>query len=255
MKVQNKDNIGNPYHDNDDGKFTSADGFGSGKTNSNEKEFDDLNEEELLELYDDLFENDLDEFEDSFSVSDVKSKTTWIDDIDDELLIVRNYPQQLESFLINRALRKNNLSMLDDTLIRTIAVMDRCMKPLGDDLGVIRMVEEDFLPVLNVPEKLLDRVLNQGDNDALMGIKNLVFNKVITEKAFLSTCYDIEENVFTARPIRLQMHCKKGSKALFSPTKKEAEIILPRGTKYKIKDVTTEQYRVFKHLVIHVEVL
>ena len=58
MKVQNKDNIGNPYHD-DEGKFTTPGdtGLGGADNNFNNPSLpdDDLSDEELMDLYDELF--------------------------------------------------------------------------------------------------------------------------------------------------------------------------------------------------------
>ena len=61
MKVVNDNNIGNPYHD-EEGKFTTSDGVGSGGP-STPSSGDDYTDDDLLGLYDEVFDGDIEENE------------------------------------------------------------------------------------------------------------------------------------------------------------------------------------------------
>lgn len=61
MKVVNDNNIGNPYHD-EEGKFTTPDGVGSGGP-SIPSSGDDYTDDDLLGLYDKIFSDDVEENE------------------------------------------------------------------------------------------------------------------------------------------------------------------------------------------------
>lgn len=61
MKVVNDNNIGNPYHD-EEGKFTTSDGVGSGGPSTPSSD-DDYTDDDLLGLYDELFSDDVEENE------------------------------------------------------------------------------------------------------------------------------------------------------------------------------------------------
>lgn len=61
MKVVNDNNIGNPYHD-EEGKFTTPDGVGSGGP-STPSSGGDYTDDDLLGLYDEIFSDDIEENE------------------------------------------------------------------------------------------------------------------------------------------------------------------------------------------------
>ena len=66
----------------------------------------------------------------------------------------------------------------------------------------------------------------------------------ITESAFVSTSANPKMNVFSEKPVRLELKVKKGHKAYITENTAESEVILDRGTQYVIEgfDKDTNSY-------------
>jgi SPP1 gp7 family putative phage head morphogenesis protein len=64
-------------------------------------------------------------------------------------------------------------------------------------------------------------------------------------KSFISTSYDIEDNVFTERPYQLDIYADEGANALMTYNYTESEVILNVGSRLEFKDLEiTEDRRV-----------
>lgn len=173
--------------------------------------------------------------------SNVATKTTLISE-EDKAIMFDKYDGYLEtgnSHYINKDLRRDRYDTMnaEDKLI--VDVMDRNMKPLDQDIEVMRMVDTMYLNALGVNfGDFLDG--RDGDENALNRIRNQLVGGVVKEKGFMSTTYNLDFKLFSEREVRLNMKVKKGTKALFSPSKKESELVLARGTDYKITSVRAE---------------
>jgi hypothetical protein len=171
-KVHNNNNIGNPFHDEGTGEFTSP-----GKADSSS-----LNEQEQSDsdLFDEFFGDDVvveenEELENLFTKSNVDSRYTMMSD--EEIAIVCSmiepppggYFQKGEggSYTINAALRKGDISGLSSTNKRIIEILDRNMKPLDKDIDVIRFVDKGYLLALGANRELIMGVLS-GDELSLI---------------------------------------------------------------------------------------
>lgn len=152
--------------------------------------------------------------------------------------------QTSNSFRINRKLNNDRELAPEDQ--RTVDAMDRNMKPMTKNIKVQRMVDTDFL------ESITGKDSWEIDEDTIAG---LVGGKV-TNKGFMSTSYDMRENVFRNREVTLNFNVPKGAKAMVSPTGEEAEIVLARNTQFKIKGakMTTDRWG-FRKVEIDADVL
>ena len=131
------------------------------------------------------------------------------------------------SFRINQALREDRYDRLSDDDRKTIKTLDQEMDPLTRDIKVTRLIEDGFFEQFNLdPSGGLD----QKALDSLVG-------KAFHEKGYMSTSYDMDENVFHGRSITLNIDAPKGTKALIRPDMAEAEILLARDTHLEIKGV------------------
>lgn len=242
-KVDNKNGIGNPFHDESDGTFTSPNNVNVSESNENQSDED---------LFDELFGDDIEEneeLENLFNSSNADSKFTMMTDEDIAILsgLIEPPPGGYfqvgagGSYSINSALRKGDISDLSASNKRIINVMDRNMKPLDKDIDVIRFVGKGYLLSLGVDKNLIMNVLG-GDEVSLARLRHTVFKQTISEKGFMSTTYNqnLDDSAFAGRfdrICRINLKCKKGNKVLFSPSKVESEMVLERGTKYVITNV------------------
>jgi 8-oxo-dGTP pyrophosphatase MutT (NUDIX family) len=143
------------------------------------------------------------------------------------------YFQSGNAFLLNKALRKapdGDLSRLSDSDKKLVETLDKNMKPSTRDIKVTRMVGDSFLR-----DQLGLRLDNEGNVDE-SSLKNAV-GKVTVCKSYSSTSYDMGENVFKSRNVKLNINAPKGSKMLVSPTGEEAEILLARNTAFHVKGI------------------
>lgn len=165
----------------------------------------------------------------------VKNHYTFITDEDKALMCPpprqNAYFQSGNSWNINSKLR--NDEMLSESQQKTVDAMDRNMRVLDDDIYVSRYADDDYAKALGIrSDNLYVDIIGKRD---LSKLDNLI-GGVVQEKGFMSTSYGSnEKNFFKTRPVRLEIKAKKGTKALFSPTGEESEMVLARGTKYKIQ--------------------
>lgn len=200
----------------------------------------------------------------SGGTSNVATRTTMMSQEDAEILDGRINPPPSGyfqigsngSYTINEALREGNENSLSDAQKRVVATMDKNMKPLDSDIEVVRMADFDYLTSLGISEITAD-LARKGDSARIERIRNMITGGTVQEKGFMSTSYEksLKGNAFTYRPVMLNMKVKKGTKAMFSPTGKENEMVLARGTKYKITGVHAITNEAGNKLVLDVETI
>lgn len=138
------------------------------------------------------------------------------------------------SFSINQQLRDGvKIKDMSDSDRRACEALDRNMRPSTQDIQVVRMCGDSMLERLGIKDSW--NISGISDKD----LKSVV-NKVTSQEGYSSTSFDIGENVFTGRPVKMNINVPKGAKMLISPTRdwddkiREAEIILPRDCPMKI---------------------
>ena len=58
--------------------------------------------------------------------------------------------------------------------------------------------------------------------------------KTTVHQSFTSVSYNVDKNVFTSRPILMEIYAEKGIEALYTVNYTESEVVLQRGTEFEI---------------------
>lgn len=137
------------------------------------------------------------------------------------------------SFDMNKKLRADqSLDDFNDDDRKTIETLDRNMKPCPDNIKLHRTMGTSVLEQLG-----LDKAEALNGNDAEL---QKAVGKVFQSGGFTSTSYDMKENVFQGRQVKLNINAPKGTKMLVRPNGEEAEILLARNTAMHITGISTK---------------
>jgi len=209
--------------------------------------------------------------------SDVATKSTDISDADKAILDGDSnwygYFQTSESWRLNKAIREHEVNgvPLDDAIRaqhpqwnalspevqesrlnrvkKTLATMDKNMKPLDADINVVRLTTGKWLLSMLKSFGLATPDLNSVDPDVLHyivqkrmdKINNFLENNdaIYYDKTFQSATYNLSlsDSAFKDwhHPVRIEYVGTKGTKALFSPTGQESEVVFDRKSGLNIK--------------------
>lgn len=148
------------------------------------------------------------------------------------------YFQSKNSMRINQKIRENVKDGkswddgfdLDDQ--KTIAAMEKGMKPLSKGLQLRRNVNDSCMEGCGISAKDIQDAISDPSN-----IKN-ISNKLLGEWGvcanYQSTGYDFgDTSSFSNRSVSLVINAPKGTKAFVSPTMMESEVVLARNTKIR----------------------
>ena len=160
----------------------------------------------------------------------------------------QSYVQTGHSFDINRHMYegkykpggRNKLDKEVDALKELIAT-----QKLNKDAQFVRFSGLDYL----------NYMLNQVGSDFkyqrsapgpvreynLLQLNNALKDKVITNDSFTSVSYDKNANVFTNKPMMLEIYAKEGTEALHTMNYRESELVLQAGTKFKVRGIELVQ--------------
>ena len=108
---------------------------------------------------------------------------------------------------------------------QTVAALDKNMRTLKKELSVTRNVDENYLKRLGIS--------SNSTNDQM----KKVIGAEITEKSFISTSYNANQNVFKNKKVQIKLYAKKGTKAFVTDNDQESEIIFARNSSYTITGV------------------
>ena len=132
--------------------------------------------------------------------------------------------------LINTALREGKVPK---ELQKNVDALDEYMTPLSKSLQTTRMVNDwgngAFQGAIGVPADSVWSAIQSGNASSLKKYEG----KVITDKAFVSTSYDMTRNVGQGFPVKVELTAPKGTKAIVTNNVKESEVILHRNLKYR----------------------
>ncbi len=160
------------------------------------------------------------------------------------------YVRTPNSFRINEKLRNNPGAKIEDLFkdpfdLRTVRDLDSAINKntLNQNVLLTRNVGLDYLmstlnlspnDIQNIYPSIKDESSYKAD---LKWLNDRFKNKKVIEDAFLSTSGNSSLNVFSDKPVRLEIKVPKGTKALVTKNFMESEVILGRGTKYTIESV------------------
>ena len=102
-----------------------------------------------------------------------------------------------------------------------------------------KFVGQDYLQTL-YNQLNLGKVPKPGEiymGNGLLDLNANLIDKVITNDAFTSVSYDQKANVFTSKPIMMEIYADKDSECLYTYNYRESEVVLQRGTQFKIKGI------------------
>lgn len=152
--------------------------------------------------------------------------------------IYNYYVQTSNSWEINKALRTGNMSKLDPDDIRTIDLLQQTIESnhLSENTQFIRMVDYKYIKsVFGLDENSFDNLVKNFDSqkDWLHADSGFV-GMVIKEKGFMSVSTDVDNNVFTSRPLQMEILGPKGKNIYVTNNYDESECVFGKGTEYKI---------------------
>ena len=150
------------------------------------------------------------------------------------------YIRTCNSFSINKALRTDNISSLSDDDKLTISTLESIMdnNPSKIDMLVDRYTDPNYIRQNFGIE--LKRFNTQSTNSCMQEILSDHINDIIEEKGFTSASWNPDENVFKdSRPVQLVISIPKGTPMYVTDNNDESEIILKRGTKFKVTNCDT----------------
>lgn len=148
------------------------------------------------------------------------------------------YFQSKNSMRINQKIRENVKDGkswddgfdLDDQ--KTIAAMEKGMKPLSKGLQLRRNVNDSCMEGCGISAKDIQDVLS--DPSKIKNISNKLLGEWGVCANYQSTGYDFgDTSSFSNRSVSLVINAPKGTKAFVSPTMMESEVVLARNTKIR----------------------
>ena len=139
------------------------------------------------------------------------------------------------SFDINHSLRYDDEDYINSSSKHTIEVLQNVIdkNTLNDDSRFVRMVGEDYMKnMLDISyDDLYDIIDNFLDVEPYL---NDLIGTTITEKGFMSVSSNIDNNVFTDRPVVLDIYAKEGTNIYVTNNFYESESIFGLNTQYDI---------------------
>lgn len=148
----------------------------------------------------------------------------------------KGYIQTGYSFDINRAMRTGNFDSLADTGKKTVETLREVIKKneLPMDTRLVRFVDNGYLQNTFGLELSDLQMLARDDPEHL---KTAFKGLRATEKQFMSSSTDVGANVFTERPVKLDILAPKGTNAYVTQNLYESEVIFADGITYEVQSM------------------
>ena len=169
-KVQNKDNIGNPYHD-EEGKFTSADGVSAGS--------EPVKDEDTSFVVKPFDPNNIDDFFGSFVDSPAEKASSLIESSQPYASLLGLGKTRGETTLAERkAFLENSINEYDKKKIADLSENEINALVIAEKATVAPMAAQQRIDVLDAKKKeLQDKVSNE-----LSGVFNKLYSEVGMDK-------------------------------------------------------------------------
>ena len=163
----------------------------------------------------------------------------------EDLVAYNFYVQKMDSFAINRRLYTGQygkktgrrVNSRDTQIDRFTALVAK--DKLDDNSRFVRFIDEDYLQSIYKQLKL-GKVPTKQDvykGNGLIDLNVDLMGKVITNEAFTSVSYNQNANVFKDKPVMMEIYADKGIECLYTYNYMESEVVLQRGTQFKIKGI------------------
>ena len=152
---------------------------------------------------------------------------------DEERLIYDNYVGTSNSWSINSKLRNDIL--LNGSDAETVEALSNTINRnvMKGNVKGVRFVDSSYMDnVFGIDAMDFDRLMKNFDKnkDVFEGF----VGTTIKEKGFMSTSTNVKRNVFTSRPVRMDILIPKGTNVYVTRNYYESEIIFNKGTEYEI---------------------
>jgi 8-oxo-dGTP pyrophosphatase MutT (NUDIX family) len=155
------------------------------------------------------------------------------------------YTGSIAAMNLNKELRKANPN-LDDWQKERVQMLDGAMSDLPQDVSLVRGAMKPYAK---------ETLGLKGTETEKQLTKKLV-GKEFTEQAYMSTSYDEKANRNSWNDVIMNITAKAGTKALVTTNDEESEVILGRGTRYKVTGVHAQEGGVNgSQIVLDVETL
>lgn len=180
-----------------------------------------------------------------------------------EQQVYKSYVATSASFRINAHLYNGNykkgVSMLDDKIDALTELIGKTK--IDSDTKFVRFqgfsALGDLLKGVNAKPfsennecDLLDRSASSNTlTELLMSLNAQAVGKTYKSKSFTSVSYNAENNVFTNRPVKLEIFAPKGATAMYTANHSESEVVLQRDTNYKVLGFDIEENNRGKRLL------
>lgn len=146
------------------------------------------------------------------------------------------YVQTANSFEINDALRDGAIDRLSShNQIVVEALQDVINRnTVGEDIKAVRLVGTRYMHnAFGLDSDTINHIFDHFDE--VKGVLDEEFKGlVITEKGFMSVSTNVENNVFTNRPVLLDIYVPKDTHALVTTNYGESECIFGHGSEYEV---------------------
>lgn len=152
-----------------------------------------------------------------------------------------DYVQTGDSFRINRHLYQGKYGTnqkLDETVDRLTELIGRTQ--VKEDTQLVRFSGVDYLKSvykdvgIKNPFGSKDMELEFEIEEVAEILNAALAGKTTVHKSFTSVSYNKDENVFTDRPIIMEIYAEKGVPALYTTNYHESELVLQRDTEFEI---------------------
>ena len=151
-----------------------------------------------------------------------------------------DYVQTSDSFRINQHLYEGEYGTnkkLDDKVDRITELISRTK--LKEDTQLVRLSGVNYLETVyddvGIKNPFGSKDIRDFDLDEAADRLNAALaGKTTKHKSFTSVSYDVNKNVFTNRPILMEIYAEKGVEALYTVNYTESELVLQRDTEFEI---------------------
>lgn len=174
------------------------------------------------------------------------------------------YVQKMDSFAMNRRLytgeygkkKGRRVHPRDEQIDKFTALVAK--DKLDDNSRFVRFVDADYLQSmykqLGLGEGPTKNAINRGNG--ILDLNVDLMNKVITHEAFTSVSFNQYANVFTNKPVMMEIYADKGLECLYTFNYKESEVVLQRGTQFKIKGIeVVEDYDKWHKKISYIKII
>ena len=172
----------------------------------------------------------------------LSGKPTYNDMPFDDRFAYNLYVKKMDSLALNRRLytgqygkkKGRRVHPRDEQINKFTALVAK--DNLKDNSRFVRFVGEDYISGIYKQLKL-SNIPDLHSDKGILDLNVDLMDKIVTNEAFTSVSYDQNANVFKDKPVMMEIYADKGLECLYTFNYKESEVVLQRGTQFKIKGI------------------